>query len=474
MNNIPSNFNFVKRVITSKVEANRQHTRFVLADNLVKVKSSYSKYIDMRYLILTDEESCLNIKNHNACLSTGSWQFCLKNDKENCWNFKTSSNPETSKTLSDKGFRAVPSWMLGAISSMAPQLGTSDDKNHNKIVYTIGFDTEWVKGRNGRRYILSYQLSQYFAVGSSSVLIEFILFPDGHRLSDSTLFSVYTQILRDQLGIDIGPTASNYQEKVFCHLVSHYSIVDLSTFYNSKEILRNTDTIRRTQTTVQKPHFIYVWDKNYHYKQLWVVKVRDTMHLAPAQSSLEKLAVAMNKLKLELPDGYDKERMDILLKEQWDEYVLYACNDATLALQYVDSMYPDKDIPITLGSEGAEIFREKIMEINDWEVKDFDYYFRGMTTIKDDNGRRRLQGRPEAVPALEIANHCYYGGRNECYLYGIHKADVWYDYDLSGAYPSAMSMLRNPDFSRITTLTGDIISVNPLDYVFGLVDFEFP
>ena len=61
MYNIPSNLNLVKRVITSKVEANRGHTRFILADNIVKVKSSYSKYIDMRYLILTDEESCLNI-----------------------------------------------------------------------------------------------------------------------------------------------------------------------------------------------------------------------------------------------------------------------------------------------------------------------------------------------------------------------------------------------------------------------------
>jgi len=256
--------------------------------------------------------------------------------------------------------------------------------------------------------------------------------------------------------------------------VSHYSIVDITTFFNAKEILRKTDTIRRTQTTVEKPLFVNVWDKNYHYKQLWVIKLRDTMHLAPAGSSLEKLANAMGKIKLELPPGYDKERMDILLKEQEDEFILYACNDATLALQYINSMYPDKDIPITLGAEGADMFREKIMEINDWSVKEFDYYFRGMTTIKDDNGRKRLQGRPEAVPALEIANHAYYGGRNECFLYGIHKADVWYDYDLAGAYPTAMSMLRNPDFDRITTLTGDIISINPLDYVFGLVDFEFP
>jgi hypothetical protein len=471
-NIIASNLNFVKRVITSKVEANRGHTRFILADNIVKVKFRHNKYIDMRYLILTDEESCLNIINHNACLTTGNGQFCLKNSEQIYGENKSPRKKINSETLSDGDFRAVPSCLLGSTSSMALHHGTSEFSN--KIVYTIGFDTEWVEGKNGRRHILSYQLSQYFGEGSFRVLIEFILFPDGHRLSDSTLFSVYTQILRDQLGIDIGPTASNYQEKVHVFLVPHYSIADLSTFYNSKEILRNTDTIRRTQTTVQKPLFVNVWDKHYNYKQLWVVKVRDTMHLSPSGSSLEQLASAMDKLKLKLPDKYNKEGMDILLKEQPDEFILYACNDATLALQYVNSMYPDKDIPITLGSEGADVFRESIMEINDWKVKDFDYYFRGMVTIKDDNGRKKLEGRKEAVPALEIANHCYYGGRNECYLYGIHKADVWYDYDLTGAYPTSMSLLRNPDFDRITVLTGDIVSINPLDYVFGLVDFEFP
>jgi len=473
-NIIASNLNFVKRIITSKVPANKGHTRFVLADNFVKVKFRHNKYINMRYLILTDEESCLNIINHNACLSTGSGQLCLKNSEKF---YGANENPRkkiNSETLSDKDFRVVPSCLLGSTSSMAPQLGTDYDENHNKIVYTIGFDTEWVEGQNGRRHILSYQLSQYFAVGHTSMLVEFILFPDGHRLSDSTLFSVYTQVLRDELGIDIGPTASNYNEKVHVFLLSHYSIADLSTFFNSKEILRNTDTIRRTQTTVQKPLFVNVWDKHYNYKQLWIVKVRDTMHLAPSGSSLEQLANAMNKLKLKIPDKYDKERMDLLLREEEDEFILYACNDATLTLQYVNSMYTDEDIPVTLGSEGADIFREKIMEINDWKVKDFDYYFRGMVTIKDDNGRKKLEGRKEAVPALEIANHCYYGGRNECYLYGIHKADVWYDYDLTGAYPTSMALLRNPDFDRITILTGDIVSINPLDYVFGLVDFEFP
>jgi len=485
-NIITSNLNFVKRVITSKVEANKGHTRFVLADKTIKVRSN-GKLVDMRYIILTDEKGCLNIKNHNACLSTGSGQFCLKNDEENCGLIKAVRNPETSKALSDKDLRAVPSCLLGPKDSMAPLEDT--DNFQTKRVYTIGFDTEWTEGSNGRRHILSYQLSMYVRAGQDAILLEFILFPGGHRITLDRLFTIYTQALRSELNLDIGPTASNYKDPVICYLVAHYSIVDLTTFLNAKEILRGTDTIRRTQSSVEKPLFINVWDKNYHYKQLWVIKVRDTMHLSPAGSSLEKLGNAMGKIKLELPSGYTKERMDILLKQEEDEFMLYASNDATLALDYIRSMYGDNDvpakmtleearksgeIPVTLGSEGAHLFREKIMGINDWDVKQFDYEFRGLIAVKGDDGRKRLMVRPEAAVAWEMASQAYYGGRNECFLYGIHKSDVWYDYDLSGAYPTAMSLLRNPDFSKVTSLTGDIIKIDPTDYIFGYVEFEFP
>jgi hypothetical protein len=403
-----------------------------------------------------------------------SEQPCLNIVEKHCGLIETASNPQTSKALSDKDFRAVPTCLLGANTPIGTTTNVQDDKYHNKKVYTIGFDTEWVEGLNGKRYILSYQLSMYIGGRDGGDLIEFILFPDGHRITLGRLLSIYTQALRSELNIDIGPAASNYKDPVICFLVAHYSIVDVTTFFNAKEILRNTDTIRRTQTSVEKPLFVDVWDKNYHYKQLWVVKLRDTMHLAPAGSSLEKLANAMGKIKLVLPPGYDKERMDILLKEQEDEFILYACNDATLALDYINNMYPDNDLPVTLGSEGARIFREKIMEINDWDVKQFDYEFRGFIGIKDDNGRKRLQARPEAAAALEIAKYAYYGGRNECFLYGIHHSEVWNDYDLSGAYPTAMSLLKNPDFTRVATLTGDIVKIDPLEYIFGLVDFEFP
>jgi len=454
MYSIASNQEVVKR-ISSKVEANKGHARFVLADNLVKVKSSNNKYINMRYVILTDEKS-LPLFNNSEFLYGTFEKFRIKNNDE---------------TLSGGGFGAVPSCLLGPTVHLAPLQDSNDEFSNNRF-YTIGFDSEWVEVSNGRRYMLSYQLSQRIPE-LGGALIEFILFLDGRRLTLSRLLSIYTQVLFSEFEIPIGACGDSYKKKVLCYLVPHYSIADISGLFDSREILRNTDTIRRTQTSVTKPLYIKVYDKDYNWSQEWIVYLRDTMHLSPANSSLEKLAIAMNKLKLELADGYSKERMDLFLREQEEEYMLYAANDATLALDYINSMYPEKRVPITLGSEGADIFRQKVMEMNKWNKEIFDYEFRGLVKVKGEDGRNKLHVRPEAAGVWEMASQAYMGGRNECFLYGIHHGP-WHDYDLSGAYPTAMAMLKNPDFSKVTALTGDVVSIDPLAYIFGYVEFEFP
>ena len=38
----------------------------------------------------------------------------------------------------------------------------------------------------------------------------------------------------------------------------------------------------------------------------------------------------------------------------------------------------------------------------------------------------------------------YHGGRNESFIYGIINGE-FYDYDLPGAYPTAMAMIDYPD-----------------------------
>jgi len=46
----------------------------------------------------------------------------------------------------------------------------------------------------------------------------------------------------------------------------------------------------------------------------------------------------------------------------------------------------------------------------------------------------------------------YHGGRNESFIYGLIQG-VFYDYDLPGAYPTAMSLLNYPDWNKIEVFT---------------------
>jgi len=75
----------------------------------------------------------------------------------------------------------------------------------------------------------------------------------------------------------------------------------------------------------------------------------------------------------------------------------------------------------------------------------------------------------------------YHGGRNESYIYGIVHESV-YDYDLPGAYPTAMSLLDYPDWDKKETfleMSGDDFMKNYKEYLFNSytalkVEFNFP
>jgi len=75
----------------------------------------------------------------------------------------------------------------------------------------------------------------------------------------------------------------------------------------------------------------------------------------------------------------------------------------------------------------------------------------------------------------------YHGGRNESFIYGMIRETV-YDYDLPGAYPTAMSLLDYPDWGRkelFLEMTGEEFMVNYKDFLFQSytalkVEFSFP
>jgi hypothetical protein len=92
-------------------------------------------------------------------------------------------------------------------------------------------------------------------------------------------------------------------------------------------------------------------------------------------------------------------------------------------------------------------------------------------------GKRRVGRRTEDLEGLcrvrQLAADCFHGGRNECFEHGIvHGFST--DWDLKGAYTSALAMFREVDWANIE-FTTDLRRLTQLDTVaFALVEFEFP
>jgi hypothetical protein len=76
-----------------------------------------------------------------------------------------------------------------------------------------------------------------------------------------------------------------------------------------------------------------------------------------------------------------------------------------------------------------------------------------------------------------IAN--YKGGRNECYMFGVDRDKIWYDYDLSSAYTTIMSMAGHPEYDRSRRLSiAELKSLRKEEILYSYLiihaDFEFP
>lgn len=102
-------------------------------------------------------------------------------------------------------------------------------------------------------------------------------------------------------------------------------------------------------------------------------------------------------------------------------------------------------VPVTLSSLASSFLTKELVNQGD-----------GLYHPKTQNGLISVKDLPKLMTpsGIELSNDLheyidyflgsYHGGRNESYLYGVVKGE-FYDYDLPGAYPTAMAMLDYPD-----------------------------
>jgi len=137
-------------------------------------------------------------------------------------------------------------------------------------------------------------------------------------------------------------------------------------------------------------------------------------------------------------------------------------------------------IPITLSSLASSYLKSQLVDNKPYhDPKDNEKYgLKNLSKVFTPTGVELARDLPMYISYFLGS---YHGGRNESYIYGIVRETV-YDYDLPGAYPTAMSLLDYPDWERkevFLEMSGEEFMENYKKYLFRSytalkVEFSFP
>ena len=369
------------------------------------------------------------------------------------------------------------------------------DEEPNDAFLVIGFDTEFkspsgavtrddIKGGNAKYEVLSYQVWCKLYDESQPDAKEWggVCYPTakGERL---TLEQVVTFALWK--GIN-SKSANRFPNTIY--LVGHFTRADIPAFADFKSLTEFMSSVRNTFLTIEKHipiEFKFLDDE----PTTLSIIIRDTMLLTPATSkSLATLGDIVGQPKIVLdPDPakelHYKRNMDELLVANPTLFERYALNDAEICVRYVEQMIDlhheltgKLKIPVTLTGIGVEL------AFNSWNDARIDpNAVLGKENVKQKiySVRKGHYFTNTVAVDLELvdlygplASECYHGGRNEQFWFGPSRIDDWTDYDLSGAYPTAMALIRLPDWkkARFTTNIHDF-GIDTLGY--ASVEFEF-
>lgn len=352
----------------------------------------------------------------------------------------------------------------------------------------IGFDAEWVRKEDGNQ-ILSYQ---YHAAHTQKGAWRGIRYPaKGTRFK---LGDFIHDVIHDGRKLKL---FSHWPKNVY--IVSHFSISDLAAFDDFQSLSMEFDSIRRTFITLKKAYAMTINTEPGNNPHEILVTLRDSLLLAPAgKHALAEVGDLVGLEKIDLPDGM-KERMDVLLEENRELFEEYGLRDPAISLKYVLKMLRLNieingkfEIPTTLSSMGLT-YLLRLWE--DHQPKIDKCAVLGITFKKHrvwSEAAKHSFEKPikELLPEREMheqfARMCYQGGRNEQYLFGAgefcdeteqdkpeSEKRFWTDYDLSTAYPTAMSVIGIPLWKEVFhPKTPKEFKPDGLGY--ARVEFKFP
>lgn len=300
-----------------------------------------------------------------------------------------------------------------------------------------------------------------------------------------------------------------YKNAIPITIVCHAGVVDLSAFKDDIYAFRKKagnilPYLKSMQggTNSLYPYNVNIPSANEYWK-FYPARIlfRDTMCYAPPDNkSLEALGECIKVPKIKLPRELKSNMQSYLLKNP-NDFLSYAAQDALVTLVYGSRLWGvNKEWCLTTTSASAFIMKESIAKYmgiprdihGKIDHSMFDAMFRGMKSV--DKGMVQTPSGLRPVKALEeinylsgqlhrFAENCYFGGFNTSSLPGVYQDIQTYDFDLKNAYPTAMCLVFDIDFTNPEgpierefineTLTLQAFN-SPVDPMFCLVDFEFP
>lgn len=335
----------------------------------------------------------------------------------------------------------------------------------------IGLDSEW-KTKDGSNSVLSYQLFALDALGGSWRVI---YYPKRERYALPVLLGCVILEGLAQKRIKRWPGS-------VC-LVAHFTLADLTALHRFKAMKRFFDAVRKTYVTLKDAVNVRIWDAQRHDHLVKVI-LRDSLLLAPnGKQSLADLGKLVGCEKLELDDD-EIENVDALLVSNPERFREYAERDPEICVRYAVKMLElnheitgKAEVPPTLSGMGVNFL------VRLWQELGIDRHaVLGTEVVKETPWSDRLQRpirRREIVPLAErhmyesFATECYHGGRNEQYIFGAGEEGVWSDWDLVGAYTTAMTLIGMPDWKAVRQ-TRDLDDFQPNTMGFARIRFRFP